>query len=52
MGVNYYSYWVTNDIYEGVWVELPDIEPHHIQTARKIKKLFSGDLEQKVESYP
>lgn len=52
VGANYYSFWVTNDIYEGVWIELPDIEPHHIQTARKIKKLFSGNLDEKVESYP
>lgn len=50
-GVNKNTYWVTNDIL-GDWMELPAISPDHIKVARKIKYLFSGDLEKKVTTNP
>jgi len=33
-------------------MELPAISPDHIKVARKIKYLFSGDLEKKVTTNP
>ena len=51
-GVNYYSFWVTNNIFDDKWIELPLITPEHVKVARKIKKGFSGDLFRPVTSYP
>jgi len=34
------------------WIKLPPVKPEHIMAARKIKKMFSGDLEVPVNSYP
>ena len=33
-------------------MELPLITPEHVKAARKIKHLFSGDLNAKINSYP
>lgn len=30
------------------WVRLPDVQPKHVQAARKIRKLLKGDLNAKV----
>ena len=51
-GVNYYSFWVTNNIFDDKWIELPLITPEQVKVARKIKKGFSGDLFRPVTSYP
>ena len=50
-GVNYYSFWVTNDPIDK-WVELPNITPEHVKISRKVKRLFSGNLENPVNVYP
>ena len=34
------------------WKRLPDLAPSHIETARKIKVLFSGDLERDIICNP
>lgn len=34
------------------WIKLPPVRPEYIMAARKIKKMFSGDLEAPVNSYP
>merc|ERR1711990_1103609 len=57
-GINKYVYYVaawneaarTHDL--STWIKLPHIEPECLMTARKIKKMFSGNLESVVESYP
>jgi len=61
-GVNEITYWVTDDLMDK-WVELPLISPQHIIIARliltvkcdidrKIKYMFTGDLERRVKTYP
>jgi len=50
-GVNRLSYWVANDVLDD-WLELPIITPNHIKAARKIKHVFTGDLNASVNSYP
>jgi radial spoke head protein 4A len=50
-GVNTYTYWATSDLL-GSWVELPDIRPQHILTARRLKRMFTGDLEAKIWTNP
>lgn len=50
-GVNKLTYYVTNDLLQE-WNELPLVTPEHIQQARKIKYLFTGDLEAKVTTNP
>lgn len=50
-GANKHWYWVCNDPSKP-WTKLPAVKPHHIVTARKIKKVFSGNLAQAVHSYP
>ncbi|OEH75656.1 radial spokehead family protein [Cyclospora cayetanensis] len=50
-GSNTYTYFVMHsDGYK--WVLLPDVLPSHIATARKIKKLFTGDLDRQIVSFP
>jgi hypothetical protein len=64
-GINKFTYWVTDDLFEK-WIELPLISPEHIKIARfalffseiflsfvrKIKYIFSGDLERSIKRYP
>ena len=50
-GVNRYSYYVTNSPFDS-WKRLPDLSPAHIEAARKIKMLFSGDLERDIICNP
>ena len=50
-GVNKYTYFVTNSPFSP-WKRLPDLAPSHIETARKIKVLFSGDLERDIICNP
>ncbi|CAG9326440.1 unnamed protein product [Blepharisma stoltei] len=50
-GVNKYTYWVTDSILED-WIELPDVSPQQIIVARQIKKVFTGNLNADILSYP
>ena len=34
------------------WVRLPDVTPAQLTCARKIRKMFTGDLTTKICSYP
>lgn len=34
------------------WEKLPDLQPKHIETARRVKVLFSGDLERDIICNP
>jgi radial spoke head protein 4A len=50
-GANQFSYWVCNHIGDP-WIQLPDIHPKQIRAARLIRKYFTGDLTERVNSYP
>lgn len=50
-GVNKLNYWATTCL-TGDWTELPLVTPQQIQTSRKIKYLFTGNLEAKILSNP
>lgn len=50
-GANSYTYYVMQG-HGTKWELLPDVLPTHIATARKIKKLFTGDLDRQVVSFP
>lgn len=43
-GINKMNYWVCTDL-NGDWVELPIVTPQQMRVSRKIKHLFTGDLE-------
>ncbi|KAF0980328.1 hypothetical protein FDP41_013542 [Naegleria fowleri] len=54
-GINRYTYWVLSSKRSESpfsFVKLPDVTPEQIQVAREITKLFSGDLNRPVHSYP
>ena len=50
-GVNKYTYFVTNNPFTK-WEKLPDLSTVHIGVARKIKVLFSGNLERDIICNP
>ena len=50
-GVNMIVFWVTDNLLND-WVQLPDCKPEHIVQARRIKHVFSGDLNGTVDSNP
>lgn len=50
-GVNQFTYWVTDSAFNA-WNELPDVTPTQLKVARKIKKLFTGNLNAPVISNP
>mmetsp|Transcript_30633 Transcript_30633/g.37854 ORF Transcript_30633/g.37854 Transcript_30633/m.37854 type:complete len:475 (-) Transcript_30633:51-1475(-) len=50
-GVNKYTYFVTSSPFS-TWSRLPDLSPAQIDAARKIKVLFSGDLEHDIICNP
>jgi len=54
VGVNFYTYWVTTDLYavEADWVKLPLATAAHIVASRKGKKILTGDLEAPVITHP
>ena len=50
-GVNKLVYWVTdNPLHD--WIQLPDCRPEYIVAARKIKHIFTGDLNASFDSNP
>jgi radial spoke head protein 4A len=51
-GANKYAYWVTQDIEACVWTKLPNVTMAQVVTARKFKKLLTGNLDAAVPSYP
>jgi len=61
-GLNSYVYYVVGYEYapDGVygrytydkWVKLPPVKPEHIMAARAIRKMFTGELDAPVDSYP
>ncbi|OMJ69194.1 hypothetical protein SteCoe_33151 [Stentor coeruleus] len=50
-GVNQFTYWVTDSAFNN-WNELPDVTPAQLKVARKIRKLFTGNLNAPVVSNP
>ena len=50
-GFNRNVFFVTNNLCEK-WVELPDVKPKQIILSRKIKYMFTGDLNRKIHSNP
>lgn len=50
-GVNKLYYWATTQL-SGDWTELPLITPQQLRVSRKIKVLFTGDLNRKIISNP
>jgi radial spoke head protein 4/6 len=50
-GANVYVYWVTDNLFSD-WVQLPDVQPEHIQVARMIKVAFTGNLNASIQSCP
>jgi len=51
-GANKYAYWVSQNIEGCEWVKLPDVTMAQITTARRTKKLLTGDLNAVVNSFP
>jgi len=50
-GSNKYTFFVCNKAGDD-WVRLPDVTPAQISGARKIRKMFTGKLDQPICSYP
>jgi len=50
-GVNRMTYWVTNSVLED-WKQLPLISPKQVEAARSIKHYFTGNLNEKLMTYP
>jgi len=50
-GINRNVFYVTNNLTEK-WVELPDVKPSQIKLSRKIKYIFTGNLNRKIYSNP
>ncbi len=50
-GINTLTYWATSDLL-GDWTELPDILPTHLNISRRLKRLFTGNLEEKIYTNP
>ena len=46
-GVNRVDFFVCNDVFDK-WVKLPLISAQDIREARRIKHIFSGDLEHEI----
>lgn len=46
------TYWVATDLLNGNWRELPTVTPDQINASRKIKYLFTGNLDKPVCTNP
>ena len=51
VGANKWNFYACSNL-SGDWVELPIITPAQLKISRKIKYIFSGDLEKVVLSNP
>lgn len=47
-GVNEYVYYVTTNVENAEWLELPNVTPEQIKKCRNVYRLFSGDLNAKI----
>lgn len=50
-GTNALVFWVTDNVLED-WIQLPDLKPEHLEAARKIKHVLTGDLNASIDSNP
>jgi len=50
-GVNQLVFWVTDNLLND-WIQLPDCKPQHIESARLIKHIMTGDLNSEVNANP
>ena len=50
-GANEFEYYVSNYA-GGAWTKLPNVTPEQIQTARQVRRFFTGDLNSPVLGYP
>ncbi len=50
-GINKQAFFVTNDVFAD-WVELPVIKPQHLRESRRIRHLFTGELDAPVHTSP
>jgi len=50
-GANKYTYWVANSV-DGAFKQLPDVTPQQIIAARKLKRMFTGNLDTVVGGHP
>jgi radial spoke head protein 4A len=46
------TYWVTTDLLNADWKELPIVTPDQINAARRIKYIFTGDLDRPICTNP
>jgi radial spoke head protein 4A len=46
------TYWVTSDLLYGEWKELPIVSPDQINASRRIKYIFTGDLDKTICTNP
>ncbi|CDW78166.1 UNKNOWN [Stylonychia lemnae] len=50
-GINKLVYWVNDNLLED-WVQLPDLLPEHVQVARMMKHVLTGNLNAQIDSCP
>ena len=50
--MNYYSYWVSHFSIGEDFLELPIISPQQMVASRKIKHIFTGNLNAPIRNYP
>lgn len=46
------AYWVTTDLLNADWKELPLVTPDQINASRRIKYVFTGNLDKPICSNP
>jgi hypothetical protein len=46
------TYWVTTDLLYGEWKELPIVSPEQLNVSRRIKYIFTGDLDKTICTNP
>lgn len=51
VGANRYVYWVTDNLLED-WIQLPDTTPAHVNGARLIKHILTGNLNASLDTNP
>jgi len=51
-GANKYCYWVSQNIETGTWIQLPAVTAEQVVISRKFKKLFTGNLDAELSTYP
>jgi len=50
-GANQLVFWVTDNLLND-WIQLPDVQPRHIEFARCIKHVMTGDLNAEIDANP